>query len=62
MNRLKSKLEKIYLHYSNLENTSDPLHLIHKLKDKNDIEVFAFFASVFAYGSVKQINNVLLSF
>lgn len=62
MNRLKSKLEKIYLQYSNLENTSDPLHLIHKLKDKNDIEVFAFFASVFAYGSVKQINNVLTEF
>ncbi|WP_304129928.1 TIGR02757 family protein [Ignavibacterium album] len=62
MNKLKAKLEKIYLQYSNLENTSDPLHLIHKLKDKKDIEAFAFLASVFAYGSVKQINKILAEF
>ncbi|MFN3873403.1 MAG: TIGR02757 family protein [Ignavibacterium sp.] len=62
MNKLRTKLEKIYSQYSNLEKTSDPLHLIHKLKDRYDIEVFAFLSSVFAYGSVKQINNVLNEF
>lgn len=62
MNRLKTKLEKIYSEYSKLENTSDPLHLIHQLKDKKDIEVFAFLASVFAYGNIKQINKVLSEF
>ncbi|AFH49864.1 Hypothetical protein IALB_2159 [Ignavibacterium album JCM 16511] len=62
MNRLKTKLEKIYSEYSKLENTSDPLHLIHQLKDKKDIEVFSFLASVIAYGSVIQINKVLSEF
>ncbi len=59
MKKLKSQLEKIYNQYSNLESTSDPLHLIHQLKDEKDIELFAFLASLFAYGSVKQINNTL---
>jgi uncharacterized protein (TIGR02757 family) len=59
MANLKLQLEKIYSQYSNLENTSDPLHLIHQLKDSYDIEVFAFLASLFAYGSVKQINGTL---
>lgn len=62
MKNLKAELEKIYSQYSNLEKTFDPLHLIHQLKDKNDIEVFAFLASVFAYGSVTQINKVLSEF
>lgn len=62
MKKLKSQLEKIYSQYSKLENTSDPLHLIHKLKHKKDIEVFAFLASIFAYGSVVQINKVLTEF
>lgn len=62
MKKLKSQLEKIYNQYSNLEITSDPLHLIHQLKDKKDIEVFAFLSSIFAYGSVMQINKVLTEF
>ncbi len=62
MKKLKRQLEKIYLEYSNLEKTSDPLQLVRKLKDKSDIEVFAFIASVFAYGSVKQINSTLEDF
>lgn len=62
MKNLKHELEKIYSQYSNLQNTNDPLHLIHQLKDKKDIEVFAFLASVFAYGSITQINKVLSEF
>ncbi|MEP0860834.1 MAG: TIGR02757 family protein [Ignavibacterium sp.] len=62
MNRLKTKLEKIYSEYSKLENTSDPLHLIHQLKDKKDIEVFAFLSSIIAYGSIVQINKGLSEF
>lgn len=62
MKNLKAQLEKIYSQYSNLKNTSDPLHLIHQLNDKKDIEVFAFLSSVIAYGSITQINKVLSEF
>ncbi|MEJ5261955.1 MAG: TIGR02757 family protein [Ignavibacterium sp.] len=59
MSSLKEKLETIYKNYNTLETTSDPLEIVRTLDDKKDIEVFAFLASVFAYGSVKQINSSL---
>jgi uncharacterized protein (TIGR02757 family) len=40
----------------------DPLQFSHLFKDKKDIEVMAFIASVFAYGNVKQIINSLNKF
>lgn len=59
MNSLKEKLETIYKNYNTLETTSDPLEIVRTLDDKKDIEVFGFLASVFAYGSVRQINSSL---
>ena len=32
----------------------DPINFLHKLKNKNDIEITGFLASIFAYG--KNIN------
>ncbi|WP_337872680.1 TIGR02757 family protein [Ignavibacterium sp.] len=59
MSSLKEKLETIYTNYNTLETTSDPLEIVRTLDNKREIEVFGFLASVFAYGSVKQINSSL---
>uniref|UniRef100_UPI00404B4286 TIGR02757 family protein n=1 Tax=Ignavibacterium sp. TaxID=2651167 RepID=UPI00404B4286 len=56
---LKEKLDFIYQNYSSLNVASDPLQIVHQLNDKKDIEVFAFLASIFSYGNVKQINSTL---
>ena len=59
MNSLKEKLDRIYENYTSLNVASDPLQIVHHLSDKEDIETFAFLASVFSYGNVKQINSTL---
>ncbi|MGQ9799897.1 MAG: TIGR02757 family protein [Ignavibacterium sp.] len=59
MSLLKEKLDFIYQNYSSLNVASDPLQIVHQLNDKKDIEVFAFLASIFSYGNVKQINSTL---
>ncbi|MGQ9643121.1 MAG: DUF2400 family protein, partial [Ignavibacterium sp.] len=59
MSSLKQKLDFIYQNYSSLNVASDPLQIVHQLNDKKDIEVFAFLASIFSYGNVKQINSTL---
>lgn len=59
MRLLKDELDSIYNNFSSLQIASDPLEIIHSLKDKKDIEIFAFLASIFAYGNVKQINSTL---
>lgn len=59
MSSLKQKLDYIYENYTSLNVASDPLQIVHQLNDKKDIEVFAFLASIFSYGNVKQINSTL---
>jgi uncharacterized protein (TIGR02757 family) len=59
---LKQKLDQHYKAFDKSKLEPDPLQFPHLFKDKKDIEVIAFVASVFAYGNVKQINNSLKKF
>jgi len=56
---LKQKLEYHYKAFDKSQISPDPLQFLHLYKDKKDIEVIGFIASVFAYGNVKQIINTL---
>src|SRR3989339_1733166 len=54
--------QKLNYHYNAFDKSKispDPLQFLHLYKDKRDIEVVGFLASVFAYGNVKQIVNSL---
>lgn len=59
---LKKKLDYHYRAFDKSRISPDPLQFLHLFSDKKDIEVMGFIASVFAYGNVNQINNVLNSF
>jgi uncharacterized protein (TIGR02757 family) len=59
---LREKLEYHYEAFDKSKLEPDPLQFSHLFKDKNDIEVMSFIASVFAYGNVKQINSSLKKF
>lgn len=59
---LKQKLEYHYRAFDKTKIEPDPLQFPHLFKDKKDIEVMAFIASVFAYGNVTQIINSLNKF
>jgi len=59
MNRLKQKLEYHYKAFDRSTIEPDPLQFLYLFDDEKDIEVMGFIASVFAYGSVKQIINTL---
>jgi uncharacterized protein (TIGR02757 family) len=59
---LKQKLDYHYKAFDQSQISPDPLQFLHLYKDKKDIEVMGFVASVFAYGNVKQIINTLNKF
>jgi uncharacterized protein (TIGR02757 family) len=59
---LKQKLDFHYTAFDQSKLEPDPLQFPHLFKDKMDIEVMGFIASVFAYGNVKQINSSLQKF
>ena len=55
-------VQKLNYHYKAFDKSRlepDPLQFPHLFENKKDIEVMAFIASVFAYGSVTQITNTL---
>jgi len=56
---LEQKLNYHYKQFDKSQLEPDPLQFPHLFEDENDIEVMAFIASVFAYGSVTQIINSL---
>lgn len=59
----KSKLKKLLEHHYNEFDRSriepDPLQFPHRYTTEKDIEISAFIASIFAYGTVTQINKTL---
>ena len=59
MNRLKQKLEYHYKAFDRSTLEPDPLQFLHLFDDEKDIEVIGFIASVFAYGTVAQINSTV---
>ena len=56
---LKQKLDQHYNAFDKTKIEPDPLQFLHLFKNENDIEIMGFLASIFAYGSVTQINNTL---
>jgi uncharacterized protein (TIGR02757 family) len=59
---LKQKLDYHYKAFDKSSISPDPLQFLHLFKDEKDIEAMGFVASVFAYGNVAQIINVLNKF
>lgn len=59
--KIKNKLNYHYRAFDRKTISPDPLEFPHRFSDKNDIEISAFLASVFAYGSVLQIIKTLES-
>ena len=55
--KIKNKLNYHYRAFDRTTISPDPLEFPHRFKSPPDIEVAAFIASVFAYGSVTQILN-----
>ncbi len=58
---LKRKLDYHYARYDKSKISPDPLEIPHLYSERNNIELVAFLASVFAYGGVKQILKTLYS-
>jgi uncharacterized protein (TIGR02757 family) len=56
---LKHKLEYHYKAFDRTKLEPDPLQFLHLFKDERDIEVIGLLASIFAYGNLKQIENIL---
>ena len=57
---LKQKLDYHYNTFDRNKLEPDPLQFLHLFNDEKDIEVIGLIASIFAYGSVKQIANSLI--
>ena len=56
---LSQKLNYHYNAFDKSQISPDPLQFLHLYEEEGDIEVMGFIASVFAYGNVKQIINLL---
>ncbi len=54
--KLKNKLEYHYRAFNKSVSAPDPVEYPHKFSDSTDIEIAAFIASVFAYGTIAQIK------
>lgn len=57
--KIKNKLNYHYKAFDRDSISPDPIEFPHRFKSPPDIEISAFIASVFAYGSVSQILNTL---
>ena len=56
---LKQRLEYHYKAFNHLTISPDPLQFLHRYTNPKDIEVIGFIASIFSYGNVSQIINIL---
>lgn len=54
---LKEILENLYLTYQRKFSSKDPVWILHRFSDPQDIEIAGLITSAYAYGSVDQINN-----
>ena len=56
---LKQKLEEHYKYFDKTKISPDPLEFPRQYTNLKDIEISAFISSIFAYGNIKQIMNIL---
>lgn len=57
MQRLKEKLDKIYLQYRQKFSSIDPVWVLHRFPDARDTEIIGLIAASYSYGQVDQINK-----
>jgi uncharacterized protein (TIGR02757 family) len=57
LQRLKEKLDKIYLHYRQRFSSKDPVWVLHRFPDAGDTEIIGIIAASYSYGQVDQINK-----
>lgn len=57
MQRLKEKLDKLYLQYLKKFSSEDPVWVLHRFSDARDIEIIGLIAASYSYGQVDQINK-----
>ncbi len=58
LKKIKAVLETLYNKYNHFENIKpDPLQFAYSYNEKNDREIAAFIAGIFAYGNVFQIEK-----
>lgn len=60
---LKPQLDKYVLQYETVDFIkNDPIQFVHRFKNKNDIEIAGFIASMFAYGKrevfIEKLNHI----
>jgi uncharacterized protein (TIGR02757 family) len=56
---LKRKLDYHYRYFGKNRISPDPLEILHKYSQPEEIEIIGFIASLFSYGNVTQIINTL---
>jgi uncharacterized protein (TIGR02757 family) len=57
LQRLKEKLDKIYLQYRKKFSSIDPVWVLHRFPDAGDTEIIGLIAASYSYGQVDQINK-----
>jgi uncharacterized protein (TIGR02757 family) len=57
LQRLKEKLDKIYLQYRQKFSSRDPVWVLHRFPDARDTEIIGLIAASYSYGQVDQING-----
>jgi uncharacterized protein (TIGR02757 family) len=55
--KLKNKLDELYVRYKRKYSSKDPVWILHKLKDPADIEIMGLITSAYSYGQVELINR-----
>lgn len=56
---LGEKLEKLYFNYKHKFSSKDPVWILHRFEDENEIELVGLITAAYAYGSVEQINRFI---
>ena len=57
MQRLKEKLDKIYLQYLQKFSSKDPVWVLHRFPNARDTEIIGLITASYSYGQVDQINK-----
>jgi len=57
--RLKELLDNLYITYRHKYSSKDPVWILHRFSNDNDIELIGLITAAYAYGSVDQINSFI---
>jgi len=57
LQKLKEKLDKLYIQYQQKFSSKDPVWVLHRFSDARDIEIIGLITASYSYGQVDQINK-----